>query len=115
VGLHVDGQLVCIVQSALLPHLQEVKLKALGGAVKEATIGIPITAARPIFLMTSRLVEPLKLAFKLFAKRFFSLNWSIASQTKSSGTAFPESSPTNLVISATEFLPLQDFQTNAAV
>jgi hypothetical protein len=60
------------------------------GATREETIGNATTAAKPIFLIASRLVCPLKLTFSSAANKLFSLNWSIASQIKFSCTAVPD-------------------------
>jgi hypothetical protein len=111
----VEGQVVWVRQSPGPTHAHEVDASALVGAVKDATIGRATTVASPIFLITSRRDRPANFDAGSFSKRFFSFNWSIANQIKSSCTATPVSFSNNLVISGIELFPLQDFQTNAAV
>jgi len=102
-------------QSSLLKHTQDTFAIAFLGATRDATTGRAITEARPIFLITSRLLWPENFELVLPSRRLFSFSWSIASQMISSETLFPDCFSRILAISRTDVLPSHDFHTVAAV
>jgi hypothetical protein len=110
------GQLAfgVLLQDGGFTHEHDAAAKALCGATSDAITGTATIEARPIFLMTSRRDVPSKLDGTAFSSRLFSLNWSIASHTKSSVTLPPAWLSTSFAISDTELLPSHDLQIIAA-